>query len=301
MTTLQTPDDQPDFTAIETYLAAHSQPTDSEAPAHIEGRTRRVRRLSRQVAEAQQLAHLQSAPVLTAATTRRLHRTRRAAAEATALVALRQEAAFTALSTTRTRRLVTTTGLIALTAALGWSTAGVHTFAADNAPPHSTRWWLAWAVEPCVSLALLTIVIARAHLAARGRPLHTPIARRIEWLLLMLTLLMNTWPYLPLVTPDFRFQQLLIHTIGPTIAVSIITVLPHLWHAIDHPPPAAHTSSTASQHRDAGSLDRVHRLIATGELPARPSANQIRTALRCGMDTARRLRDNLRTNSPEQP
>ncbi|MFD0532445.1 hypothetical protein ACFQY7_00065 [Actinomadura luteofluorescens] len=35
-------------------------------------------------------------------------------------------------------------------------------------------------------------------------------------------------------------------------------------------------------------------LIASGDLPATPSANALRQVLRCGMDTARQVRDELR-------
>src|SRR5439155_4443531 len=119
-----------------------------------------------QVAEARQLVSLQGATVLVAAHSPRVLRTIHRGAEAVKLVALRQNPAFAALAAVRARRFVTVAGLTALVIALGWSTAGVQAFAADGAPRFSATWWFAWAVEPFVSLALLTIVIARAFLAS---------------------------------------------------------------------------------------------------------------------------------------
>ncbi|GAB3448957.1 conjugal transfer protein TraI [Actinophytocola sediminis] len=324
------PDDLPEFdlAEIENYLAAQApaatnpdsaDPPPSPEPAVLErnGRTRRVRRLAGEVAEARHLAALQDSPVLVSAHTPRVLRTIRRGAEAVKLVQLRQNPAFAALAAVRARRVVTVTGLTALLIALGWSTAGVQSFAAGTAPRFSTQWWFAWGVEPFVSLALLTIVIARAFLASRGQTLAAPAVRRVEWLFLSATLLMNTWRHLPGVASPFRFDQLIIHMLGPIVAVCVVTVLPLLWVAIDNVSPRAPTTGPVestqpdnateddignatsevdqrAQERVAAALAKATALIRTGHLPPNPSANQVHKALGGAMDTARAVRDILR-------
>lgn len=350
MTVAHDPDDGPEFdlTEIERYLAAHSAPvhddanddtgndtgndTDGGTDADVdhgnsapssndrrtrEGRTRRVRKLAGDVAEARQLVALQDSVELVSAHSRRVLRTIRRGAEAVKLVQLRQNPAFLALATVRARRTVTATGLGALVIALGWSTAGVQAFAAGNTPRFSAQWWFAWGVEPFVSLALLTIVIARAFLASRGQTITAPAVRRVEWLFLSATLLMNTWRHLPGVADPFRFDQLIIHMLGPIVAVCVVTVLPLLWVAIDNVPTRASTTSPVedpqpdnatghatedaasevdqrTQERVAAALAKATALIRTGRLPPTPSANRLHKALGGAMDTARAVRDILR-------
>lgn len=314
------PDDHPEFDIreLERYLAGEAETGPAPETPRIRKqdgtrqRTRRVRELASDVAEAREIVALQDSPELVAAYSRRVLRTLRRGAEAEKLVRLRQQPAFIALATVRARRIVTTTGLIALTIALGWSTAGVQGFAAGEAPAFSPPWWLAWGVEPFVSLALLTIVIARAFLASRGQSITAPSVRRAELLFLGATLVMNVWRYLPGVADDFRVDQLVVHMLGPIVAVCVVTVLPVLWVAIDHvPDSSAQTFANASDPRDsstgsedefphpvdqrvASALVRAQELIQAGKLPPTPSANAVHKALGGAMDTARAVRDILR-------
>lgn len=314
--TTASPDDLPEFdlTDLENYLASHpptppptSAPPEQPERAHA-GRTRRVRRLTGDVAEAEHLVALQNSPVLIAAYSPRVLRTIRRGAEAVKLVQLRQNPAFAALANVRARRFVTTCGLTALVIALGWSTAGVQDFAANGAPAFSAVWWFAWAVEPFVSLALLTVVIARAFLASRGQLMASPTARRVEWLFLGMTLLMNTWRHLPWVAHPFQFGQLVIHALGPIVAVCVVTVLPVLWAAIDQAPisTADPAQSLRSDEADAQPGTQPQRggvfaeklaaarvLIRAGKLEPKPSAYRIWKSLGGGMDIARDVRDVL--------
>jgi hypothetical protein len=314
------PDDHPEFDIreLERYLADQTETGPAPDTPRIRKqdrarrRTRRVRKLASDVAEAREIVALQDSAELVTAYSRRVLRTLRRGAEAEKLVRLRQQPAFIALATVRARRIVTTTGLIALTIALGWSTAGVQGFAAGGAPAFSPPWWLAWGVEPFVSLALLTIVIARAFLASRGQWITAPSVRRAEMLFLGATLVMNVWRYLPGVADDFRVDQLVVHMLGPIVAVCVVTVLPVLWVAIDHvPDSSAQTFANGSNPGDSspGSEDelphpvdervtsallRAQELIQAGKLPPTPSANAIHKALGGAMDTARAVRDILR-------
>jgi hypothetical protein len=315
------PDDMPEFDldGIERYLAAHAPPALSVNPSTRDevpdaGRTRRVRRLATKVAEAHHLVALQGATVLITAHTPRVLRTIHRGAEAVKLVQLRQNPAFAALATVRARRFVTTAGFTALIIALGWSTAGVQAFAAEGAARFSAAWWFAWAVEPFVSLGLLTVVITRAFLASRGQPVTALTVRRVEWLFLSMTLLMNTWLYLPGVAHPFQFGQLIIHALGPIVAVCVVTVLPLLWSAIDQVPtpsssgrPSAHDRmgiagppDIRAHERLVAAIARTEQLIREGQLPTQPSASQIQKTLGGAMGTARAVRDALR-NSRDPP
>ncbi|NUW33837.1 conjugal transfer protein TraI [Nonomuraea sp. SMC257] len=298
------------LTALEQHLADVASTGAKRTAAKHDGETRRVRQLRAEVAEAHLLARLQEDDTPLLVDSRRVRERRKAAQEAARLHALGQDPAMRAWQAARMRRLLVATALVALALALAWSTAGVQAFAADGAAPWSPAWLFAWLVEPFMSLALLVVVSARAYLGARGAPLSDRRLIRIEWLFLGLTLGMNAWPYLPGVAETFSLSRLVLHLLGPIVAVAVVIALPIIlaaFAALDH----AQTSTphTWSSYRsnavdrypggrgdgtDIESLtSRARRLIAAGELPPDPGADKIRRALRCGMDTARAVRDAL--------
>ncbi|MFC7646590.1 hypothetical protein ACFQX6_43045 [Streptosporangium lutulentum] len=278
-------------------------------PVETGGETKRVQRLRAEVAEAHLLADLQddTAPLLL--DTAKVRKRRKAAREAARLHELAQDPAMRAYQAARMRRLLVTAGMVSLSLALAWSTAGVQTFAADGAAAWSPSWVFAWLVEPFMSLALLVVVGARAYLATHGQPIHSPTLVRIEWLFLALTLGMNAWPYLPWSLPTgetFSFSRLVLHVLGPIVAVAIVTALPIILAAftgLDHNDTGRLTGLTYSANahdpvRAPGPdlvrlIDRARTLIATGELPEAPSAYRLQRVLRCGMDDARAVRDAL--------
>jgi hypothetical protein len=204
------------------------------------------------------------------------------------------------------RRLLTAAGLVSLALALTWSTAGVQAFAAEGAPAWSPAWLFAWFVEPFMSLGLLMVVGARAYLGTRGQPLDHPTVKRIELLFLGLTLGMNAWRWLPWVAHPFSVSTLVLHVLGPIVAVAVVTGLPPILAAfadLDH---GTGTGATGPEYRAnaaagparqgadvAALVARVRQMISAGELPADAGAGKIRQALRCGMDTAREVRDAL--------
>ncbi|MFI6883177.1 hypothetical protein [Streptosporangium canum] len=286
-------------------------------PIEVSGETKRVQRLRAEVTEAHLLADLQDddAPLLL--DTPKVRKRRKAAREASRLHELAQDPAMRAWQAARMQRLLVAAGMVSLTLALAWSTAGVQTFAADGAASWSPSWVFAWLVEPFMSLALLVVVGARAYLGTRGQPIESPTLIRIEWLFLALTLGMNAWPYLPWSLPNgeaFSFSRLVLHILGPIVAVAIVTALPIILAAFTHLDHGAgersgnpltgleYRANTPSNYRaehtyssaDIDALaDRVRQMIAAGQLPADVGAASIRKALRCGMDTARAVRDAL--------
>ncbi|MFF5111582.1 hypothetical protein [Streptosporangium sp. NPDC000509] len=324
MMTTPTPEPSPDDVArglaeLERHLGEQAPPLPaipSARPIETVGQTKRVQRLRAEVAEAHLLADLQGddAPLLV--DTAKVRKRRKQAREAARLHELGQDPAMRAWQAARMRRVLVAAAMVSLTLALAWSTAGVQTFAADGAPAWSPSWVFAWLVEPFMSLALLVVVGARAYLGTRGQPIESPTLVRIEWLFLALTLGMNAWPYLPGVAETFSISRLVLHILGPVVAVAIVTALPIILAAftrLDHGTDArsgnpltpleyrANTSADSDprEHSDdpGQGLDavtaHVRHLIAAGQLPAYPSAAAIRRAARCGMDTARSVRDAL--------
>ncbi|WP_155342180.1 hypothetical protein [Acrocarpospora corrugata] len=164
------------------------------------------------------------------------------------------------------------------------------------------------------------MVGARAYLGTRGQPITSRVLVRIEWLFLALTLGMNTWQYLPLVAETFELSRLVLHLLGPIVAVAVVTALPIILAAfsdLDHGDPSRGDTGPSyrtnavirypSQHspgaRDSEEIralvSRARRLIAAGELPPAPGADKVRRALGCGMDNARTVRDHLTHPDPK--
>ncbi|MEV6155406.1 hypothetical protein AB0L53_34205 [Nonomuraea sp. NPDC052129] len=304
----------------ESFLAAHT-PVEQPAPSvAVSGETKRVRQLRAEVAEAHLLADLQDDDSPLLLDSPKVRKRRRAAHEAARLHELAQDPMMRAWQASRMRKLLVTVAMVSLTLALAWSTAGVQVFASEGAPAWSPSWVFAWLVEPFMSMALLVVVGARAYMATHGQPIASKTLTRIEYLFLGLTLGMNAWRHLPGVAADFSLSALVLHILGPVVAVAIVTALPIILAAfteLDHgrstgaeasgsTPPATRRpslSAPADQQSDRGSETPPrgrsladHRteltlLIANGALPAKPSAEAIRKALGCSRDTAKFLRD----------
>ncbi|MET8049810.1 hypothetical protein ABZU75_19660 [Streptosporangium sp. NPDC005286] len=316
--TTPTPEPTPDDVArglaeFERHLAEQVPALPAALPAlpvDSDGQTKRVQRLRTEVAEAHLLADLQGddAPLLV--DTAKVRKRRKAAREASRLHELGQNPAMRAWQAARMRRLLVAVAMVSLTLALAWSTAGVQAFAAEDAPPWSPAWMFAWLVEPFMSMALLFVVGARAYLATRGQPIVSRPLVRIEGLFLALTFGMNVWPYLPWSLPDgetFKVSGVVLHILGPIIAVAIVIALPIVLGAfatLDHGrgdegltgltySANAHDPVRAPGPDVAHLIDRARTLIATGELPEAPSAYRLQRVLRCGMDDARAVRDAL--------
>jgi hypothetical protein len=300
------------------------------------GETERVRELAAEVAEGERLRELYAKQLALNLDTPRVRKRRRSGQEAAKLHVLSRLPAVRALQARTALRVINAAAFTALTLALGWSTVGVHAFAAAGALAWSPEWLVGWFVEPFLSLALLSIVGAKAFFATRGHMIESPTLERIEWTFLGLTLGMNVYPTIPgWVGPAERFElpALVLHSLGPIVAVSIVRGLPRLWAEFGK---LDHGLTDALDSRDAGSptgyaapggplataptgsptpplyrgnagpqvpevpekvrdlTARAVRLLKTGELSGNPpGAGAIRKALGCGTDLARAVRDQL--------
>ncbi|WP_447009745.1 hypothetical protein [Saccharothrix hoggarensis] len=260
------PDESDPFAAtvaeLERYVAASapaSVPDEHQDDGHrdvpavgvapVVADTRRVARLSAEVAEAHRLLELQgdTAPLLV--DTARVRKALKRSREAARLHALGQNPMARAWQAARVRLVLTVVALVALIGALAWSTTGVHHTLTIGVPRFSAAWWAAWAVEPFVSAVLLVVVGAKAFLTTRGHILRHPHLTAVEFGALAVTLTLNVWPYLPGVADGFRPMALLAHAIGPLVAVGAVTVMPIIWAGfadLDHTAPARPDTPTAA-------------------------------------------------------
>jgi hypothetical protein len=240
--------------------------------------SKRVQRWRDQLAEDQAIVEIQDEPALVNAHTDKVIKERRKASEAFRLHQLAADPARVALRDRRTRSTVGWVGGFGLVGALGWSTANVQATAAGTLTVADPGWWLSFLVEPVVSVVLLLIFGVRAYLAAtKGITITDSRLRRIEIIGLAITLTCNSWKYLPLVAADFQFIQLLIHSIGPIVAVMLVTAIPLLWQYLtaDWENEAGPAQSDQEEHCAIG-----RQLIATQALPPNPSRGQFERAAR---------------------
>jgi hypothetical protein len=301
--------------ALEQHVAEHAPEPEPPAGPLVPlegGETKRVRALRAEVAEAHHLAELQRDETPLFLDTKRVRKHQRRAAEAARLHELAQDPMTRAYRVLRTRRRLIAVAMVALTLALAWSTAGVQAFAAEGAAKWTPPWVFAWFVEPFMSLALLVVVGARAYLSTLGQPIESKTLTRIERLFLGLTLGMNAWPYLPWVADKFSFSSLVLHVLGPIVAVAIVIALPIILAAFTrldlglssrgatgrkYRGNAAGESGVESGATGPDEIEikaaRVRKMIAAGQLPEKPGADKIRTALGCAMATARAVRTRL--------
>ena len=264
----------PPVTPPAEQLAAASRPAVSSG--NVE--SLRVTRLRAEVAEARGIVELQGDPALTEADTDRVLSERRKAAEALKLHTLGQDPARKALRDNRIRRVVAFVGGGGLVGALGWSTANVQH--AVTASQHLTlgdpAWWFAFLVEPMVSIGLLLIFGVRAYIAAtRGYSVEDHRLRRVELTLLGITLTVNSWDYLPFIAQVFDPLQLLVHSIGPVVAVLLVSVIPLLWQYLTDTGPDGGADPELARW-----MTLARRLIAEGLLAPAPSRNATEKALR---------------------
>ncbi|MEO6090640.1 MAG: conjugal transfer protein TraI [Umezawaea sp.] len=289
--------------ALTAHLAAAAPPVVEPAPSVPVAESKRVKARRAEHAEAAQLLELDEDETPFLVESDAVRAKRKKVRRAAQLHQLDSDPTALAYRDARVRRLIVTLGLVALSLALAWSTAGVQHFAAEGAAPWSPGWVFAWLVEPFCSLALLMVVGGRAYLTTRGRPLHNPTVERTEWVFLGLTLGMNAWPHLPLVAVEFRFSALVLHVLGPIIAVAVVRCLPPLLAAFSAlgstggtgPSCSANNTEIDSEPRPevAALATRVRSLIASGDLRADAGAKPIRRALRCSMALATEVRNEL--------
>ena len=295
-----------------------SVPQQISTPAE-QGRTKVVAQRERDLAEARRLVELQDQDVTAEVDTKRVRKARRHGAQARKLHSLRQRPETLALRDARVRLWTTVMAMFAAVAALGWSTASVQQTAAHGAQVGTAGYLLAFLVEPLISVGLLAVIAVQAYAAMRGATVdpdteHGRTLRSTQRWLLTLTITLNVWPYIsPLWSGGgFDLIQVVVHLVGPIVAVRMIHSLPAMWAVIEGlqlptargvtPPeyrenaaPADQSSKAAEDpSRVAQVRDELAHLIATGQWTKNVSAGSIRDHFECGTPIAQKVRDQIK-------
>lgn len=292
--------------------------------------TKRVGNAAKDADEAELLLDIQGRDRSHEVDSRKVKRTRKKARNAGKLLRLRRDADAVALRDARVRLWTTVAAMFAAVAALGWSTASVQQTAADGAAAHTAAWYLAFLVEPLISVGLLATIGVQAYAAMRGvvvdketeagQTLH-----RTQVWLLVLTVTLNIWPYVsPLWTDEtFSLVQVIVHLVGPIVAVRMIHSLPAMWGVLESLPepgnsagnpvrreaanggvtPPAYSENATDEIQAGNPVDgpsredqitaEVMALIASGEWTRPVSAKAIREHFRCGTEIASNVRNRV--------
>lgn len=129
---------------------------------------------------------------------------------------------------TRVDRLIWT-GLIL---GLAFTMANVQRFAAGNSSRADIEWWIAWLLDPMVSLVLVGVLLGE-QIIARHQIKGGRWIRRTKWTALILTYAMNTWSAWAVRDPALILQ----HSVPPIMvlcAAEAVTTLKHQITAAVH-------------------------------------------------------------------
>lgn len=129
---------------------------------------------------------------------------------------------------TRVDRLIWT-GLIL---GLSFTMANVQRFASRGKTPDDIEWWIAWLLDPMVSLVLIGVLLGE-QIIARHQIRGGRWIRRTKWTCLAATYAMNTWSSWAALNP----ADIVLHSVPPVIvfcAAEAVTTLKHQITAAVH-------------------------------------------------------------------
>lgn len=110
---------------------------------------------------------------------------------------------------------------------LAFTMVNVQTFAAASAESFSAAWWVAWLLDPMVSLVLLAVL--RAEQVTARYQVSLPIwARRTKWLTFAATYVMNTWTSWGLADAPFSASGVVLHSVPPLVVFATAETGPGL-------------------------------------------------------------------------
>ncbi len=197
---------------------------------------------------------------------------------------------------------------------LAFTMVNVQSFAAGGAGPDEAAWWVAWLLDPMVSLVLLAVLRAE-QVTARYQVALPVWARRTKWLTFAATYVMNTWTSWGLDGGALLWSGVVLHSVPPLIVFATAETGPglrdklteavhralteHATRAQHEDPtaatPAADDSATVATREPAGAAVRalaapvVREPVVNRPVPARPPAPRTgsRTGSRAGSRTGR--------------
>lgn len=132
-----------------------------------------------------------------------------------------------ALNVERIRTWVNVFFWTGITLGLTFTMANVQSFASVGAEKFSIQWWIAWLLDPMVSLPLLGVLIGEQVLTRwnvkSGAWVHV-----VKWVTLSCTYAMNTWQAWEAKDP----AKILLHSVPPLVVVCAAEGLTDLRHRI---------------------------------------------------------------------
>lgn len=110
---------------------------------------------------------------------------------------------------------------------LAFTMVNVQSFAAAGAELWSPAWWVAWLLDPMVSLVLLAVLRAE-QVTARYQVELPPWARRTKWLTFAATYVMNTWTSWGLDGEPLSWSGVVLHSVPPLVVFATAETGPGL-------------------------------------------------------------------------
>lgn len=150
---------------------------------------------------------------------------------------------------------------------LAFTMVNVQTFAAAGAGPDSAGWWVAWLLDPMVSLVLLA-VLRGEQVTARYQVALPAWGRRTKWLTFAATYVMNTWTSWGLDGKPLSWSGVVLHSVPPLVVFATAETGPGLRDRLTEAVRCALTEhaltadSTAAVTAPALAHDTVRELAA---------------------------------------
>lgn len=110
---------------------------------------------------------------------------------------------------------------------LAFTMVNVQAFAAAGAGPDRAAWWVAWLLDPMVSLVLLAVLRAE-QVTARYQVALPAWGRRTKWLTFAATYVMNTWTSWGLAGAPLSWSGVVLHSVPPLVVFATAETGPGL-------------------------------------------------------------------------
>ncbi|RTL64508.1 MAG: hypothetical protein EKK42_24910 [Pseudonocardiaceae bacterium] len=164
---------------------------------------------------------------MTAPTTTRVDRLAEHAADAAAVRALTTHPDVIALRVERIRSQVDALLWAGIVLGLAFTMVNVQSFAAAGADRFTAGWWVAWLLDPMVSLVLLAVLRAE-QVTARYQVALSAWGRRTKWLTFAATYVMNTWTSWGLAGTPLSWSGVVLHSVPPLVVFATAETGPGL-------------------------------------------------------------------------
>jgi hypothetical protein len=149
------------------------------------------------------------------------------AADAAQVRALTTDPDVIALRVERVRAQVDALLWAGIVLGLAFTMVNVQGFAAAGSTTFSAGWWVAWLLDPMVSLVLLAVLRAE-QVTARYQVSLPAWGRRTKWLTFAATYVMNTWTSWGLADHPFSAAGVVLHSVPPLVVFATAETGPGL-------------------------------------------------------------------------